>query len=150
MKNKKNIINDNQIFQPQPWRWFFYHLAINSVAAFLGILLASFFTSGGTFIYSVVGFLVGITIVTFLFSRHTEKWKITISAKDIEGPGKNTWKNVKFQIKQIDRQKSFIRSLYGRLLAFDYICSTTGQKIYVDSVSLGKEQVASLRSKLGM
>ncbi len=148
--NNKDIIEDKIIFKPQPWRWFFYHWPINSVAAFLGIILASLMSPGGSFLYSAEGFLVSITIIHILFSRHTEKWKITISDRDIEGPGKYTWKNVKFQTEQIDRNKSFTRTLFGKLLGFDYICSTTGQKIYVDSVSLGKEQVASLRSKLGI
>ncbi len=149
MTDDKNVISDNQIFKPQILRWFFYHWVFNLTAMLLGGSIALLLTNRGDFSVSwIIGALVGITVVTIYFSLHTERFEITISDGDIEGPGKNARKTVKFQIDQIDRSRSFKRTLFGKLFGFDHIYSTTGQKIYVESVSFGKDQVDLLRSKL--
>lgn len=149
MTDDNDVISDYQIFKPQVLRWFLYHWVFNLTAMLLGGGIGMLLTNRVILSVSgIIGCLVGITVVTLYFSLHTERFEITISDGDIEGPGKNARRTVRFQIDQIDRSRSFKRTLFGKLLGVDHIYSTTGQKIYVESVSFGKNQVDLLRAKL--
>ncbi len=72
---------------------------------------------------------------------------MTITEHEILG----SWKKgnrIIIQIEEIDRSKSFKKTLLGKLFGFDHIFSKVGQRIYVESISLGRDQVAQIRSIL--
>ena len=95
----------------------------------------------------IPGLAIGSALVHLLFSRYTENWKVTITEDSILG-GWKKGKRIIIPIREIDRDRSLKKSFFGKLFGFDYIFSKTGQKIYVESLSLGKEQVGQLRSIL--
>lgn len=139
---------DAVIFKPLPWRWFFYHWAINSISVLIGIRIITLIRDKA-FTSSFLGYFIGITVVTLLFSRYTDNWKIIISEHDIKG-GWKKGKRIIIPIDEIDRKRSFKKTLFGKLLGYDYIFSNSGQKVYVENISLGKDQVARLRSRLNI
>ncbi len=137
----------NLIFKPLPWRWFFYHWAITLVSAFIGLRIVTTLLSAENFINSFLGFFIGMTVVMVLFSRYPDNWKIVITKQEIKG-GWKRGKKIIIPIDEIDRNRSFRKTTFGKLLGFDYIYSKNGQKIYVESISLGREQVAQIKSVL--
>ncbi len=138
---------DNLIFKPSPWRWFFYHWALTLVSAFIGLRIITLLFGFDNFTNSFFGFLIGMTIVMVLFSRYPDNWKIVITKHDIKGSWKRG-KRIIIPIDDIDRNRSFQKTTFGKLFGFDYIYSRSGQKIYVESISFGREQVAQIKSIL--
>ena len=137
----------NLIFKPLPWRWFFYHWAITLISAFIGLRIVTLLFRAENFTNSFLGFFIGITIVMVLFSRYPDNWKIIITKQDIKG-GWTRGKRIIISIDEIDRTRSFQKTTFGKLFGFDYIYSKSRQKIYVESISLGREQVAQIKSTL--
>jgi hypothetical protein len=137
----------NLIFKPLPWRWFFYHWALTLVSVLIGLRIVTLLFGAENFTYSFIGFFIGITIVMVLFSRYPDNWKIIITKQDIKG-GWKRGKRVILSIDEIDRDRSFKKTALGKLFGFDYIYSKSGQKIYVESISLGREQVGHIKSIL--
>lgn len=137
----------NLIFKPLPWRWFFYHWAITLVSAFIGLRIVTLIFRAENFTNSFMGFFIGMTIVMVLFSRYTDNWKLIITKQDIKG-GWKRGKRIIIPIDEIDRNRSFHKTTLGRLFGFDHIYSKSGQKIYVESISIGREQVAQIKSIL--
>ena len=137
----------NLIFKPLPWRWFFYHWAITLVSAFIGLRIVTLLLRAENFINSFLGFFIGMTVVMVLFSRYPDNWKIVITKQEIKGAWKRG-KRIIIPIDEIDRNRSFQQTTFGKLLGFDYIYSKSGLKIYVESISLGREQVAEIKSIL--
>lgn len=88
-----------------------------------------------------------MTIVMVLLSRYPDNWKIVITKQDIKG-GWKRGKRIVISIDEIDRIRTFKKTPFGKLLGFNYIYSKSGQKIYVESISLGKEQVGEIKSIL--
>jgi hypothetical protein len=139
----------NLIFKPLPWRWFIYHWAITLVSAFIALRIVTLLLRFENFTNSFLGFFIGMTIVMVLFSRYPDNWKIVITKHDIKG-GWKRGKRIIIPIDDIDRTRSFRKTPFGKLFGFDYIFSKRGQKIYVESISLGGEQVAQIKSILKM
>jgi hypothetical protein len=148
MTNNGNIKDNDIILRPLPWRWFFYHWGINSLGILIGIRIITII-KGSSFTSSFLGFFIGVTIVTFWFSRYTDNWKIIISDNEIKG-GWKKGKRIIIPLVEIDRRRSFKQSAFKKLFGIDYIFSNTGQKIYVESITLGKDQVERLRAKLNL
>ncbi len=143
----KDGIKDNLVLKPLPWRWFLYHWVITSISAWFGIRIVILLFRSENFTPFFLGFFIAVTVMIFLFSRHTENWKITISEHDIKG-GWKRGRRIIIPIDEIDRSRSFKKTLFGKLLGFDYVFSKSGQKIYFESISFGREQVAQIRSIL--
>ena len=147
MTNIDNDIIDEMIFKPCPWRWFFYHWALTLAAAFVGFGIVPLLCGFKNIAHSFPGLLLGVTIVMALFSRYPDNWKIVITEDEIRGGWKGG-KRIIIPIDDIDRARSFRKTALGKLLGFDYIYSRGGQKIYVESISLGREQVSQIKSIL--
>lgn len=139
-------INNETIFKPRPWRWFFYHWAITLVSAFIGLRIVTLLFRAENFMNSF-WFFFGMTIVMVLFSRYPDNWKIVITKHDIKG-GWKRGKRIIIPMDDIDKTRSFRKTPFGKLFGFDYIFSKSGQRIYVESISLGGEQVAQIKSIL--
>jgi hypothetical protein len=142
-----NGINKDIIFKPQPWRWFFFHWPINTIALALGGPLAASLSGRHYSLELIPGIVIVSAVVHLLFSRYTDNWKVIISENEILG-GWKKGKRIIIPFEDIDRTRSFQKTTAGKLFGFDYIYSKSGQKIYVESISLGREQVYQIKSTL--
>ncbi len=138
-------MTDGLILKPRPWRWFVCNWTIYTIGAIIGTGIYRLFRPGPLFSGFLEVYIICLTVGLILYSRRSEKWQIVVSARAVEGPAMSILdERTQIEIEQIDR---FRKSPVGAL-GKDYICSKTGEKIFVDSLALGKEQVLLLRSRL--
>jgi hypothetical protein len=141
--------NKAEEFRPSPVRWFFYHWAIACLFGAIGLLLVEMIFHTQRVVPFSIGIVIGITILTLLFSRNIRHWRIIITKQYIEGPGKNL-RPVRIPLSEVDGKRSFRRTGAARLVGYDYIWSSDGRKIRIESLTFDQRQIDALKARLGI
>lgn len=130
-------------FRPTYWRC--YLLVV--LPWLLGVVLASVVgaRSDSTPFIIISGVLMGLLTTPWTQTHLT----ITITDADVSGPARWGWQRVNFPLPYVDCTRSGTPTLLQRFGGYQYIRSTDGHTITVNSWAFDAAQVTHLLTQLG-
>lgn len=132
----------NTTFRPTYWRCFLLFV----LPWLLGVVLASVVAPR----IDTTPFIVSSVVVGLLTTRWTQaRLTITITDAEVSGPARWGWERVDFPLQCVDCTRSNTRTLLQRVGGYQYIRSTDGQTIAVNSWAFGAVEISRLLAQLG-